>query len=96
MGSSYTRHGDFENLCPDKDKKWDCFAPLSAFDQRVKEIQHELQHRPGNKYKDANGVFQPLPVIMTSDERDPDWWKRVADLGVEVYRSWARWRGHGE
>jgi hypothetical protein len=26
-------------------------------------------------------VFQPLPVIMTNDERDPDWWKGVADLG---------------
>jgi hypothetical protein len=47
--SIHARHGDFENLCADKDKKWDCFAPLSAFDQRVKEIQHELQHRPGER-----------------------------------------------
>lgn len=63
------------------DPKTQCFASHSVFETRVKEIQHELQHRPGNEYKNPDGSPMILPVIMTSDEQDPDWWAEVDRLG---------------
>lgn len=43
------------------------------YDIRVQEIQAELRLRLKNK--------GPLRVVMTSDERDPIWWKKVRQRG---------------
>ena len=46
---------------------------------RVDEIQAELDARP--QFQVAVGQPAKLPVIMTSDERDPEWWDEVRSLG---------------
>ncbi|KAH9947399.1 hypothetical protein B0H21DRAFT_341109 [Amylocystis lapponica] len=67
----HARRGDFADWCRGVPRD-QCFAPLSAFRRRVLEIQRELRVRHGIEAKH---------VIMTSDEKDPAWWKPVADLG---------------
>ena len=73
--SIHVRHGDFGTQCRDV-PVLECFAPLSVIDRRVQEVQAELQRKfPGI------GGGQPIPVLMTSDERDPAWWEDVRRLG---------------
>ena len=67
----HARHGDFANYCRGSTAA-ECFAPLSAFAMRVREIQDELHARTG---------VRPAHVLMTSDERDAAWWADVAALG---------------
>jgi len=50
----------------------DCFAPLPVIARRIREIQEELLSKQGLDVKH---------VIMTSDERDPEWWADVKKLG---------------
>ena len=67
----HARHGDFAQYCSDApDSK--CFASLSAFDRRVREVQDELEARTG---------VRPTQVIMTGDETDEGWWDEVAARG---------------
>ncbi|KAG2083832.1 uncharacterized protein F5147DRAFT_799170 [Suillus discolor] len=67
-----------------------CFAPLSVIARRVSEVQEELRTRKG---------IETTHVIMTSDERDPEWWSDVRALGwmwvnyaaeqtEEIYGKW--------
>lgn len=67
----HIRHHDFAWWCNDVPIK-DCFAPLSAFARRVRQIQEELLSKQGLDVKN---------VIVTSDEVDPAWWADVAKLG---------------
>ncbi|QRV86513.1 hypothetical protein RhiJN_14531 [Ceratobasidium sp. AG-Ba] len=53
-----------------------CFAPASAYARRVKEIQDALRARP-------NGGIDARHVLVTSDERNPEWWEEIAELGPE-------------
>jgi hypothetical protein len=69
--SIHARRRDFADWC-DRPLK-DCFAPLEAFEARVREIQAELQPRLKNE--------APLRVVITSDERDPAWWEMVQQRG---------------
>jgi len=69
--SIHARRRDFADWC-DRPLE-DCFAPLEAFEARVREIQAELQPRFKNK--------DPLRVVITSDERDPAWWEKVRQRG---------------
>jgi hypothetical protein len=50
----------------------ECLAPLSAFARRVDEVKKELL--------DTRGMVVNN-VIMTSDERDPEWWDDVQSRG---------------
>ncbi|KIM88674.1 hypothetical protein PILCRDRAFT_813643 [Piloderma croceum F 1598] len=67
----HIRHHDFSDWCEEVPLK-DCFAPLSAYARRVREIQEELRSKKGLDVKH---------VIMTSDEVDPAWWADVMKLG---------------
>ncbi|KAG1831497.1 hypothetical protein EV424DRAFT_1469968 [Suillus variegatus] len=53
-----------------------CFAPLSVIARRVSEVQEELCARKG---------IDAMHVIMTSDERDPEWWSDVGALGHPAF-----------
>lgn len=66
----------------------ECFAPLSAFARRVDEMRVALFEGRGVSVE---------PVIVTSDEEDPDWWTAVSSLGwlrpdhsqtVQLYGAW--------
>jgi len=70
--SLHARRQDFAGWCDDIPAK-DCFAPLEAFEVRVREIQDELNVRLA--------THRPLKVIVTSDERDSTWWEKVRQQG---------------
>ncbi|RDX51420.1 hypothetical protein OH76DRAFT_1417184 [Lentinus brumalis] len=67
----HARHGDFSGWCGDVPTS-ECFAPLSVFARRVREIQDELRER--------HGIYVHH-VLMTSDEKDPLWWESVRERG---------------
>ncbi|KAG2037002.1 hypothetical protein BDR03DRAFT_1092124 [Suillus americanus] len=69
--SIHIRHGDFHEQCGEVPVD-QCFAPLSVIARRVSEVQEELRTRKG---------IEARHVIMTSDERDPEWWSEVRALG---------------
>ncbi|KAH7886098.1 hypothetical protein F5I97DRAFT_2025845 [Phlebopus sp. FC_14] len=69
--SVHVRHGDFRNYCNDIPED-ECFAPLPVLARRVFEVQQELRDRKG---------IEVSHVLMTSDERDPNWWSEVRKLG---------------
>lgn len=50
----------------------ECFAPLSAYARRVKDVQDELREKKG---------IIATKVLFTSDETDPEWWAGVKELG---------------
>lgn len=72
------RHNDFKNACHGLPLD-ECFAPLSVVVTRVKEVQDELSER--EEFQNPDGTPMILPVLMTSDERDPEWWEEVRKLG---------------
>jgi hypothetical protein len=57
----------------------ECFAPLSVVAVRVDEIQAELGARP--QFQGVGGGPAKLPIILTSDEKDPEWWDDVRSFG---------------
>ena len=57
-------------MCDDRPKA-ECFAPLTAYKDRVQEILREFSTRP------EFGGSPNLPVIMTSDETDQSFWDDV-------------------
>lgn len=66
------RHGDFSNWCNDNPLE-ECFASIPVIARRVREVQEELS----NKYSNLNVRH----VVMTSDERDEEWWDLVKAQG---------------
>ncbi|TBU63759.1 hypothetical protein BD310DRAFT_808030 [Dichomitus squalens] len=68
----HIRHGDFSNWCWAAENPEDCFAPISAIERRVKEVQDELRERKG---LDVDRIF------ISSDEKDPAWWDQIKALG---------------
>lgn len=66
----HIRHGDFGSWCGDVPVS-DCFAPISAIKRRIDEVKDELETRLG-----LTGV----EVIVTSDEKDPEWWREMKEL----------------
>ncbi|KAI0785042.1 hypothetical protein C8Q75DRAFT_723287 [Abortiporus biennis] len=73
----HVRHGDFGNWCWEAEDPRDCFAPLSVIARRVQEVQDEIRRK--------KGIVIPMNrVIVTSDEKDENWWNAVSLLG------WAR------
>ncbi|KAG1838331.1 hypothetical protein C8R48DRAFT_666854 [Suillus tomentosus] len=87
--SIHIRHGDFRNYCNDVPLD-QCFASLPVIARRVAEVQEELRAQKG---------IEVTQVIMTSDERDPEWWSGVRALGwtwvdytaertEEIYGKW--------
>ncbi|KAG1795932.1 uncharacterized protein HD556DRAFT_354480 [Suillus plorans] len=87
--SIHTRHGDFSQQCEEFPVE-QCFAPLSVIAHRVSEVQDEPRTRKG---------IEATHFIMTSDERDPEWWSDVGALGwtwgdyaaeraEEIYGKW--------
>ena len=69
--SIHVRHGDFRSYCNSIPED-QCFASISVIARRVEEVQQELLDRKG---------IHVTRVIMTSDERDPNWWAEIAKLG---------------
>ncbi|KAG8987180.1 hypothetical protein FRB90_003552, partial [Tulasnella sp. 427] len=73
----------------------DCAAPLSTYARRIKQVQDELAqlHGPDSPLSDLQNV------VVTSDDRDPKWWKEVHELGwlgtdefdEEIGAKYGRW-----
>ncbi|KAG1864729.1 hypothetical protein DFJ58DRAFT_772603 [Suillus subalutaceus] len=87
--SIHIRHGDFRNYCNDLPLD-QCFASLPVIARRVAEAQEELRTQKS---------IEVTQVIMTSDERDPEWWSGVRAMGwtwvdyatertEEIYGKW--------
>ncbi|KAG1885499.1 hypothetical protein F4604DRAFT_1890272 [Suillus subluteus] len=87
--SIHIRHGDFRNYCNDLPLD-QCFASLPVIARRVAEVQEELRKQKS---------IEVTQVIMTSDERDPEWWSGVRAMGwtwvdyatertEEIYGKW--------
>ncbi|KAG8745303.1 hypothetical protein FRC10_008320 [Ceratobasidium sp. 414] len=74
--SIHVRRADFVGWCPSGTDKAACFAPPSAYAKRVKEIQEALRGRP-------EGGIDARAVLVMSDERSPEWWQEIAELGPE-------------
>lgn len=70
----HARHGDFGISCKETPASIKCFAPVSSFAQAVAEVQREILERDGI-------VIPNEHVVMTSDEKDPEWWDLVASYG---------------
>ncbi|CAE6482103.1 unnamed protein product [Rhizoctonia solani] len=79
--SVHVRRSDFEGACGKDVSKEQCFAPVIAYDRRVQEVRARLNAR-------TNGT-NVREILVTSDERDPGWWKQISSLGPE----W-RWVDH--
>ncbi|KAG1800522.1 hypothetical protein EV424DRAFT_1438229, partial [Suillus variegatus] len=69
--SIHIRQGDFSQQCEEFPVD-QCFAPSSVIARRISEVQEELRTRKG---------IDATHVVMTSDERDPEWWSDVRALG---------------
>jgi len=83
----HIRHGDFRVYCGETPIA-DCFASIPTIARRVDEIKLEL--------RESRGIAVDH-VIVTSDERDDEWWKQVTDQGwyridhsgtAETYGAW--------
>lgn len=72
--SVHIRRADFKSWCNTTLPLSECFAPVSAYARRVKEVQAELLLRKGIAVDDTH-------VIVMSDETDSAWWTQVTALG---------------
>ncbi|EIN08127.1 hypothetical protein PUNSTDRAFT_102890 [Punctularia strigosozonata HHB-11173 SS5] len=71
----HARRGDFQGWCDSESQsRDDCLVNIGALQIRVKEIQDELLVTRGINLRDTD-------VILLSDEKDPQWWLEVRDLG---------------
>ncbi|KAG6879658.1 hypothetical protein C0992_000100 [Termitomyces sp. T32_za158] len=66
----HARRGDFAHQCFDMPSQ--CLAPLSAFVRKVKEVQGAIFVKFGIKVTE---------VLITSDEKDPAFWREVREEG---------------
>lgn len=67
----HIRHGDFKGWCPPGLEAIECFAPLSDYDAKIKEVQAELRNR---------GVIADH-ILVASDEQNVKWWSSVGNYG---------------
>jgi hypothetical protein len=75
--SIHARHGDFLAGCEArKEQGKPCYPPLSSFEQLVEEIEQELRDQGRLSWAEGR-----LPVIVTSDETDEEWWTEVLRYG---------------
>ncbi|KIO25773.1 hypothetical protein M407DRAFT_75322 [Tulasnella calospora MUT 4182] len=72
----HIRRTDFKAACKGAAIK-DCFASLSDYGERVKQVQEELRQRYGS----TSPRGKVTEVLVSSDEDDPEFWKDVRDLG---------------
>ncbi|KAG8925141.1 hypothetical protein FRC01_010624 [Tulasnella sp. 417] len=72
----HIRRTDFKNWCKGAAIK-DCFAPLSAYGERVKQVQEELRQQYGS----TSPRGRVTEVLVSSDEDDLEFWKDVRGLG---------------
>ncbi|KAF7299991.1 hypothetical protein MKEN_01321300 [Mycena kentingensis (nom. inval.)] len=69
----HIRRGDFTGWCEaDGVPLEECFAPLAAYERRVREVRAEIL--------EDTGVFVER-VLVTGDEANPGWWEAVSALG---------------
>ena len=68
--SLHIRRADFAVWCQLPVEE--CFPPLSAYVDAVQAVRDELLETRGLSVEH---------VIVTSDERDPDWWQEIAAVG---------------
>lgn len=73
----HARRGDFLNGCQEKKEKGlPCFPDMGVFDKSVIEVEEELRKKGLLGWDEGR-----LPVVMTSDETDPEWWGMVENMG---------------
>ncbi|KAG8897982.1 hypothetical protein FRB99_007739 [Tulasnella sp. 403] len=75
----HIRRSDFKLRCKGSKVEGheECFPPLSVYDKHLKEVREKLRDKFGGGDPRGN----PLYVIATSDERDPQWWEKVREMG---------------
>ncbi|KAG8925562.1 hypothetical protein FRC02_009589 [Tulasnella sp. 418] len=75
--SIHVRRSDFADRCGKNKNKEDCFLPLSTYDKEVQHIKAELADRHGP----ASPLSKVNHVLVTSDEKDSEWWGTVRQQG---------------
>ncbi|KAG9016616.1 hypothetical protein FRB90_002777 [Tulasnella sp. 427] len=90
--SVHIRRTDFKNQCKGLNPK-ECFAPLSAYGERIKEVQEELAERYGSNSPRGN----VKEVLVSSDESDPEFWAEVKAVGWKFvdYEAMGTVKEHG-
>ncbi|KAF8993999.1 hypothetical protein BDQ17DRAFT_1311884 [Cyathus striatus] len=66
----HVRRGELSKPCTDK--PGECLPPLSAYAQQVQVVQEELRRKQG---------LDVHEVLITSDEKDPEFWAQAKSLG---------------
>ncbi|CAE6409702.1 unnamed protein product [Rhizoctonia solani] len=80
--SVHVRRADFAGWCPSNMNSEACFASTGDYAKRVQEVQTLLR---------AQSIpIDARAVLVTSDERDPEWWEEISELGP----GWT-WVDHG-
>lgn len=82
----HARHGDFGDKCEGRPLFEECYASMEVMNVRVQEVREELAQNP--EFQNPDGSPIHIPVLMTSDERDPGWWELVRRMGWQ-------WIDHG-
>ncbi|PVG04853.1 hypothetical protein CPB86DRAFT_778166 [Serendipita vermifera] len=75
--SIHARHGDFLDNCEGRKQQGKaCYPPLSTFERLIEEMEEELRNQGKLSWFEGR-----LPVIVTSDETDEEWWTEVERYG---------------
>lgn len=76
----HARHGDFVQQCSARGgvPGHGCAPDLATFERLIEEVEREL-HARGVGVK--AGLAYRIPVIVTSDETNEEWWSEVARYG---------------
>ncbi|KIO17268.1 hypothetical protein M407DRAFT_33068 [Tulasnella calospora MUT 4182] len=75
--SVHIRRGDLDYFCGSPNRWGECLPPLSAYAERVREIQDELRRTRGQ-----DSIYGDVAeVIVTSDETNLTWWAEVEEMG---------------
>ncbi|KAG8958464.1 hypothetical protein FRC00_002723 [Tulasnella sp. 408] len=72
----HIRRTDFKDSCNGAVVE-ECMASLSAYGERVKQVQEDLRQQYGSSSPQGSVT----EVLVSSDEDDPKFWKDVQDLG---------------
>ncbi|KAG8939151.1 hypothetical protein FRC03_006517 [Tulasnella sp. 419] len=75
--SVHVRRTDFAARCPKGAIVEDCFPPLSLYGTEIEQVKAELSNRHGPDSPLSNVTH----ILVTSDEKDNDWWSSVRDQG---------------
>lgn len=83
----HIRRNDFRGWCAEDVRIDECLAPVEAYARRIEQVKHELRQK---------GI-EVEHVVVTSDEKDSDWWADIYAHGYvsidhsETFRLYGVW-----